>query len=482
MKTDVLSVRAVQLDLARQMETVAFIRGFADRMAGFGYNALVLYLEGRVRTPTFPYPSRDESYTPEEMKAVVEHAAKRGMDVIPVVSTLGHVEQFLRHKKLRELAELREGIPGRFGDALTSFCPSREETYRFLESYLAEIATIFPSPYCHAGCDEVWDFALCPDCQKRMRHGETGSDIFARHLIRTHDIVTGRLGKRMIVWDDMLEMYPEALEKLPRDIVMCVWQYDSLADATRNHFGPRQSDRRLDDYRRLGFDYWIAPWEHTARNAATLTEYALPFKPTGGLLTTWERSDSLLLDDYPNLAFAGRLWEKRAAGSVETDERIFKQANAELMGNVDERFLQALWLAKNLGNWPRAIPAEPVCRGALSPYLFERDNALAILIDLLEEGERKVKGETGAAVLADLLGKLRHERLQHALQVWTNRLHLRLSGGSHEPLPGLVAEGRAIQARHRKLMDAELTLADRIRSPELTKPLRVMWENSRIGL
>ena len=58
--------RGVQLDLARQMETVEYIEGFLDLIAQWGLNTLVLYLEGRVRTASFPYPQAEESYTPEE--------------------------------------------------------------------------------------------------------------------------------------------------------------------------------------------------------------------------------------------------------------------------------------------------------------------------------------------------------------------------------------------------------------------------------
>ena len=90
--------RGVQLDLARQMETLDFIYEFIDFIGKSGYNTLVLYLEGRIKTKSFPYPVAGEYYTPEEMKAVVSYASKKNIDVIPVVSVLGHAELFLKHK------------------------------------------------------------------------------------------------------------------------------------------------------------------------------------------------------------------------------------------------------------------------------------------------------------------------------------------------------------------------------------------------
>ena len=52
-----LTLRAAQLDLARQMETPQYIRNFIDFVARCGYNAVMLYLEDRIRTASYPYPS-----------------------------------------------------------------------------------------------------------------------------------------------------------------------------------------------------------------------------------------------------------------------------------------------------------------------------------------------------------------------------------------------------------------------------------------
>ena len=60
-------LRIVQLDLARQMETIPFIKGFIDRVAEVGYDTLQLYLEARVATKTFALPG-GERYTPGEMR------------------------------------------------------------------------------------------------------------------------------------------------------------------------------------------------------------------------------------------------------------------------------------------------------------------------------------------------------------------------------------------------------------------------------
>lgn len=80
-----MKIRAVQLDLARQPETLAYIRDFISFAADFGFNALVLYLEGRIKTASFPCMPDNQSYTPNDMAKVVKWAEQKNMEAIPVV-------------------------------------------------------------------------------------------------------------------------------------------------------------------------------------------------------------------------------------------------------------------------------------------------------------------------------------------------------------------------------------------------------------
>lgn len=52
------------------METLDFIFEFIEFIANAGYNTLVLYLEGRIRTRSFPYPEEGEAYTLDEMELI----------------------------------------------------------------------------------------------------------------------------------------------------------------------------------------------------------------------------------------------------------------------------------------------------------------------------------------------------------------------------------------------------------------------------
>ncbi|MBN1864292.1 MAG: family 20 glycosylhydrolase [Victivallales bacterium] len=409
-------IRSVQLDLARQMETLQFIGEFIDFIAANGYNSLTLYLEGRIRTDSFPYPSKNESYSPDQIRRIVDLASARELDVIPVVSTLGHAEKFLCHKELESLAELRGGREGRFGNQLGMFCPSLDETFVFLETYLTEIAELFPSKYFHAGCDESWDIGYCPVCRDRIEFdGQTQSSIFSEHLRRSRRIITEKLGKRMIVWDDMFEMYPEALDEIPKDIVMCSWHYGTIADIPVGHFLNQVREDSFAKYDAKGFDYMVAPADYSARNVETFTRYASRYRPIGGLLTTWEKSCKFLYGSYPTIAFAGRLWRDGDTGKAED---IYSESIKAVLDVRDEKLVEAV---KNLKRLPSILETgfsvRALSRGLELDSEREKDCLVGAISSSIRSHSGSVKGGLGKKVIEDILAELDQAQVNRQLRI-----------------------------------------------------------------
>ncbi len=355
-----LSIRAVQMDLARQPETVAFIKSSIDFYSQFGYNFLVLYLEGRIRTESFHAFPDSRSYSPEEVREIVSYALEKGLETIPVVSLFGHAEHFLAPEENEIYAELKNGAKGRFSTVKHVFCPSQPETLNFIEQYVSEVAKLFPSKYFHVGFDEVWDIGYCDICRMRLKT-EKQSGIYFSHLMAVYQIVSRKLGKIMLMWDDLFDIYPEVLEKIPRDVILCAWHYNSLLERPSGHTGgPRKDLFRC--YDRLGFQYIFAPASFSLRNIQTYTEYAVKYHPVGALLTVWEAPNAC---DKVATAYAGQLWSGNENYSMEDALRDTTplRTGAELSLAIQllkEHFLQ--------------LPGDPRCYfcGALNSGEYER--------------------------------------------------------------------------------------------------------------
>lgn len=304
-----MQIKAVQLDLARQKENLPFIFSFVDFIKKYKFNTLVLYLEGRVRTASFPFPSTADSYSEQEVMEIVKYCRIRDIDVIPVVPSLSHTEMFLQYPELKPLAELYPDKSGRFSSHLDMCCPEREETYRFFSGYYAEIAALFPGKYFHVGADESWNIGFCPACRERIRRERKGDGIFRDYLIRIHKVLETN-GKRMLMWDDMFEIYPEALDGIPRNIILCQWYYVDNNDYPRNHFLHHRRHEVFAEYKRLGMDFLVGPSTRLGGNIIGMTHYARKYGAIGQILTMWGRSTSFYYRSYPLISFAGRLWSE----------------------------------------------------------------------------------------------------------------------------------------------------------------------------
>ena len=446
-------IRAVQVDLARQMETIPFLKSFIDFIAENHYNTLFLYLEWRVRTHTFDI-GKAEGYSADELHEITDYAALRGISVIPGLATLGHAELLLRQKKFSSYSELREGISGRFGNSFShDFCPSLPETREFLDSYLSDVAEIFTeSPYFHVGGDEVWDMAFCSECRKKAPDFKAEGQLYLEHFKFIHQVVT-KLGKRMMLWDDMFEYYPEILPEMPRDIILVNWQYQENVRGYLGHFSNLSFCEVFPRYERLGFDYLTAPADFCWNNADTAAEHGDNFHPMGGLLTSWEKSTSLLYKYFPTMAAAGQLWGHAA----QDGESAMNLALQQLFGITDEPFLHAV--AEYAGFAERMVN---VSLNSLKTFPFfgpdsKHLHALQTVISVLMQYPGKLKDTRAEIILNDILGdcvlKLLEERSKRAC--W-NLFHHQ-AGESLEALQEEIAEAGAKYAdfyvQHRRKRD-----------------------------
>ncbi len=313
--------RAVQIDLARQIETMDTVKTYFDKAAEAGMNMVVLYLEDRIRTATYPYPAEGEAYSEDQIRELVAYADALGLELVPVVSPVGHTERFLAHPELEHLAELRGNIAGRFTKAGHSkpyheACPMLDETKAFMEAYMTEVAALFPSKFFHIGFDEIFNMGVCELCKPIME--EKGMDALFRDILLYFYAILKKLGKTVMIWDDMLEHCRDSvIDSIPRDIVMCAWFYRFYQRFPEARF---TTSRRYDlfaKFDRLGFRYFACS-NIQIKSIDTVTEYARKYEPLGMLMTVWELATQPHTITELSLRYAGLLWNAGAHTGYET--------------------------------------------------------------------------------------------------------------------------------------------------------------------
>lgn len=394
------------------METVEAIREFIDFAAEYHFNALVLYLEWRIRTNTFD-PGEDKGYTPAEIKEIVEYARKRNIEVIPGFAFFGHAEQVLYKKEFEHLAELQGEMSGRELHAQKHvFCLSNPEVRKFIESYLMETAELFSSSYIHAGFDEALDVGYCPKCAPAVETFDSEQKLVLDHLLFCHGVITGKLNKKMMIWNDLLPFYPTFLSAMPRDIVLVNWQYHMNVTNFYAYYGNLTYVDALKEYERHGFEHLAAPADFSWCNVETSTSNALNYHPLGGLLTAWSKNVILLYRTFPLIAATGLLWN----GEAKSGKEAYTQAVHAIFGTVDHVFVDALYQYHCCAYCPDYIQHP----SALMQFtLFGPDeyvlSAAGLVADVLESYRNRFPADSlQGRIIADIIddNRLRHLSLR----------------------------------------------------------------------
>jgi len=306
--------RGLLIDVSRHFIPIEVLERNLDGMAAVKMNVLHWHLsddEGfRVESKRFPKlqqsGSEGQYYTQAEIRDFLAYARDRGIRVVPEFDMPGHSRSWLA--AYPELASLPGPYKaGRIANADTVMDPTRDQTYKFLDKFIGEMAGLFPDAYFHIGGDEVnnkpWDSN--PKIQEFIRaHGmKNNRDLQAYFNQRLQKIVS-KHGKIMVGWDEVL--HPD----LPKTVVVESWRgQESLAQAAK------QGYRSLLSYGYYLDLIWPAARHYAvdpmAGGAATLTAEEQK-RILGGEACMWaeyitpETIDSRL---WPRLAaIAERLW------------------------------------------------------------------------------------------------------------------------------------------------------------------------------
>ncbi len=331
-----LEIIAFSIDLARQKEQVEFVKNQMKFCRANGYNTVLLYLEASVHTSVTAFFDKASSYSLDEIADIVNYGESIGLDVVPAFETLAHMEKFFVYEQLYDLAEFDdEHNQGRdFCSMLyphgSHGCVTNPRLQSFTDSYVTEVCRVFHSKYVHMGMDEMFQFACCDDCKRVIDGGVTKQQLFVNFVLHARALVGG-MGRTMLMWDDMLEYYPVA-ELLPRDIVLCNWNYIYVGVSPRGKWTGRSGVDPFALYDKLGFRYMFcckAGNLSQAFNVDSYTAYAQKHNPLGAILTSWERSDCFYPCLQPVVAYTGRLWSGMLNGKTSVD--VF----AEYVGNDD---------------------------------------------------------------------------------------------------------------------------------------------------
>ena len=234
--------RGLMIDSSRHFMPVEVIRRNLDGMAAVKLNVLHWHLvdDQGFRVECLAYPRLHEHgsdgfyYTRAQIREVIDYAAERGIRVVPEFDLPGHATAWITAYPELASAPGPYQIERFWGIHDPTVNPIKDETYRFLDTFFAEMAELFDDEFMHIGGDENngVHWSANPEIAAHMaEHGYQDILALQRYFNeRVLEIFT-RYGKRMMGWDEILQ------EGLPTSILIQSWRgRESLYEAARGGY------------------------------------------------------------------------------------------------------------------------------------------------------------------------------------------------------------------------------------------------------
>jgi len=224
---------------------------------------LTEYQGFRVESKIYPklheLGSEGDYYTQDEIKAIVDYAADRGIRVIPEFDIPGHsTSWFIGYPELATVPAPYV-LDTLFGVLDPVMDPSKEVVYDFLDDFIGEMAALFPDEYIHIGGDEVnpkqWNESAAIQDYMTEKEFADHHELQAHFNIRLQKILE-KHGKKLMGWDEII--HPD----LPKDdIAVQSWRsHKTLWDAARNgNKAVLSAGYYLDHKRTAAFHYKVDP-------------------------------------------------------------------------------------------------------------------------------------------------------------------------------------------------------------------------------
>ena len=125
------------LDCSRNaVMQVSEIKRFATVLKKFGYNSLMLYTEDTYEVDNEPYFGYMRGrYSKQELKEIVSYCAEIGMEVIPCIQTLAHLNCMFKW----------DSVYGEVKDCDDILLIDEEKTYQLIRDMFSTISECFTS-------------------------------------------------------------------------------------------------------------------------------------------------------------------------------------------------------------------------------------------------------------------------------------------------------------------------------------------------
>lgn len=263
-----------QLDCSRNsVPSVEGLKKLIPLLAKMGYNELYLYTEDTFEVenePLFGY--RRGRYTVDEFKEIDAFAANYGIELIPCIQTLAHLNAIFHWEEYKVSVRDIDDI----------LLVGEERTYKLLENIFSTLRKAFKTKKINIGMDEAHNLGRGKYQDKNGNN--IPIDVFLEHLSKVCDLAK-KYDFEPMMWSDMFfrlankglylnidnpmdaDVIADIAAKIPDNVKLVYWDYYN----TKKEFYNEMLDRHLKLSDKLLFAGGADKWHgFTPNNLHTL--------------------------------------------------------------------------------------------------------------------------------------------------------------------------------------------------------------------
>ncbi len=224
----------IMLDMARNgVMKVEKIKEFATIMKQMRYTTLYLYLEDVFEIDGEPkFGQLRGRYTKQELKDIDDFCYRLGIEVIPCIQTLAHLERLFQNANYAEIRDIDNIL-----------LIDSAKTYELIEKMVATMRQCFRSSRINIGMDEAFNVGHGVYLNQ---HGQVNHfELMNKHLRKVLPI-TEKYGFEAMMWSDMFfapitgwyyvdkfdgktkSKFEEMKRFVPENVALCYWDYFSV--------------------------------------------------------------------------------------------------------------------------------------------------------------------------------------------------------------------------------------------------------------
>lgn len=197
-------------------------------LALMGYDSMMLYTEDTYELPDYPYFGHMRGrFTEAELRELDGYAYMFGIELIPCIQTLAHLETALRWPGLNS-----------YRDNGNVLLVGHEKTYQLIDAMLTQLRKCFRTDRIHVGMDEAWGLGAGEYLKKNGY--KDPSYIMIEHLEHVTELCR-KHGYKPMMWSDMFfqiafgrprvsegNISQDVADKVPEGMTLVYWDYYSM--------------------------------------------------------------------------------------------------------------------------------------------------------------------------------------------------------------------------------------------------------------